>query len=114
MNPEKEIIVQNLFKELHEKPAGLDEKIMEKILAAQPESVIQENSFLSKYWVYCLVGIISIAGLGYAIQYINFSSESFIWIVMLSALIPLLIDRLITARKIFYSGTGKETMHAGF
>lgn len=94
MNREKEL--EKLFKEIHQKPDGLNDRIMQII---QEESMVhkpnegtvkQKGPFI---WSGFILLALSLLGLITAVSKIDFGENPLIWIIFLATLIPIMAEK---------------------
>lgn len=93
---EKEEKLEKLFREINEKPKNLDHNIMLGIYRqVELEKNPEQASKKSWIWTTVLIGIVCVSAAIYAATIINFQADMLIWVIGLSALIPLIIDKIL-------------------
>ncbi|QAA82483.1 hypothetical protein EI546_12465 [Aequorivita sp. H23M31] len=97
---EREEKLGKLFKEINVKPKDLDQNIMSGIYShVALEKAADRTDSKPWVWTYILLGILGIGGISYAVSFINFQSDFIIWIIGLTVLIPLVLDKLLFSNR---------------
>lgn len=88
--------LEKLFREINEKPKDLDQNIMfgiyEQVELEKVPARVESKSWI---WTYISLGILGLGGIAYAVSFINFQVDFLIWIIGLSVLIPLILDKVL-------------------
>lgn len=93
---EKEKEIKDLFKSLYSKPEDLDMNIMGKIQELQKKEKLSNEVSHTEKWIFLIPSLVTVAGIIYSLQFIDLHKYSLWWISMLAALVPVLIDKLLS------------------
>lgn len=92
---DKEEKLKKLFREINEKPEGLDEKIMNKIYQEyKPVELSKNTDSRGELWINILLGFLILSGIVFLIVKVDFDKNGLSWLIGLSVLIPVVIDKL--------------------
>lgn len=92
----KEDKLRELFVEINKKPEGLDAKIMQEVYRqAEIKTLVVESKSRPWIWTYILLGGLTLFGIFYTISVIDFEQNALAWLIGLSVLIPLVIEKIV-------------------
>lgn len=92
----KEDKLRELFVEINKKPEGLDAKIMQEIYRqAEIDTSMNESKSKPWVWTYILLGGLLLFGVAYSISVIGFKQNELAWLIGISVLIPLVIEKVL-------------------
>lgn len=91
--------LRELFVEINKKPEGLDAKIMQDVYKqAKTNTSVVESKSKPWIWTYILLGGLILFGVFYTISVINFEQNALAWLIGLSVLIPLVIEKMVLSK----------------
>jgi uncharacterized membrane protein HdeD (DUF308 family) len=97
---ERDKKLEKLFKEINEKPKNLDHNIMSAIYRqVELNKAAEHQTEKSWNWTMFVVGVLCVLAAIYAFTFINFQKDILVWIIGLSALIPLIIDKILFSNR---------------
>lgn len=95
----KEDKLRELFVEINKKPESLDASIMQEVYKhAEVKTSVAETKAKPWTWTYILLGILALFCVLYTISVIGFKQNALAWLIGLSVLIPLVIEKAVLSK----------------